>query len=135
MKNWKRRSFVLTNTDLLYYESETSTQPLGVIPLTEIERVVDSKDDKVAHSFKIFTTAGKKFVIQAPTAEEKRTWMRSVMSTQQQSDLMTKAAAALKARDVRTAACSCGGMTGEAGQWYRTTRAWRGAHMTHGRHS
>jgi len=99
VKNWKRRSFVLTNTDLLYYESETSTQPLGVIPLGEIERVVDDKET----AFKIFTTAGKKYVIQAATEDEKREWMRSLMSTQQHSDLMNKAAFAVKAREMEEA--------------------------------
>ena len=101
VRNWKRRSFALTNTELLYYESETSTQPLGVIRLSEITRVMDQKGKP---SFKIFTTGGRKYVIQAASEEEKQEWMRSVMSTQQQYDLMTKAAVALKAQEMEEAA-------------------------------
>lgn len=100
IKNWKRRSFVLTGDELLYYESETSTQPLGIIPLAEIADVVDVPN---SNSFKILTAGGKFYTIKAASSDEKQEWMRAVTSTHQHSDLMSKAQVALRAQEMEEA--------------------------------
>lgn len=77
IKNWKRRSFVLTRDRLSYYENEDSAQPRGSIDLKDIATVEPAGDGK-RDSFRIATRQGKTYLIQASSEQEKEEWMNTV---------------------------------------------------------
>eukprot|EP00026_Physarum_polycephalum_P006109 Phypoly_transcript_06150.p1 GENE.Phypoly_transcript_06150~~Phypoly_transcript_06150.p1 ORF type:complete len:300 (+),score=38.71 Phypoly_transcript_06150:65-964(+) len=51
-KSWKYRWFVLTKDILYYFEKETSTEPLGIIPLKDYQRCKGMDGDAFKHTGK-----------------------------------------------------------------------------------
>lgn len=65
-KSWKQRWFVLTKDILYYFEKETSTEPLGIIPLKDYQRCKGMEGDA-------FQATGKEnsFYLQTPYRQYK----------------------------------------------------------------
>lgn len=76
IKNWKKRSFVLTVDSLSYYPDETSSVPKGTIQLADITLVNDSSKPT---NFLIETKSGKSYEIQANDENEKNIWKNSLL--------------------------------------------------------
>ncbi len=59
VKNWKRRWFVLKQSTLSYYKSPKHGTPAGVIPISDVWRVVSdpevSKREEMPHCFELIT--------------------------------------------------------------------------------
>jgi PH domain len=51
IKTWKKRWFVLSDSVLYYYKTETAQEPCGIVPLENLE--VNPKKDKKKHCFEI----------------------------------------------------------------------------------
>lgn len=76
MRNWKRRSFLLTRHSLAYYEDAESDAPKGVIPLRDIASI--NVNPRRRGSFEIKTVTGKDFVILARSDDEKEEWVAAI---------------------------------------------------------
>lgn len=77
IKNWKKRSFVLTVDSLSYYSDEISSSPKGEIEFCDIINVTNGKKSS---SFIINTKSGKNFEIEAKDEKERDIWKTSLLS-------------------------------------------------------
>lgn len=92
IKNWKKRSFVLTAQSLSYYPDETSSVPKGCIDLSDITKVIDSSKST---NFLIQTKSGKSYEIQAKDEKEKEIWKSSLLAARRCWLLIDRASTAL----------------------------------------
>ena len=97
--SWKERSFVLYGDSLEYFEPRTF-KPKGVIMLDTISDVVQLRR---RGSFRIVTTTGRDLIIQAPDESEARDWIRAIMAQRSHSELMRRAEAAMRDKQVDNA--------------------------------
>eukprot|EP01029_Cantina_marsupialis_P017317 TRINITY_DN3887_c0_g2_i1.p1 TRINITY_DN3887_c0_g2~~TRINITY_DN3887_c0_g2_i1.p1 ORF type:complete len:742 (-),score=204.19 TRINITY_DN3887_c0_g2_i1:213-2438(-) len=103
VKNWKRRSFVLTGESLSYYEGDSSIEPKGKINLRDIVGIDDVRNHKDPHAFRIRTSNNKFYVIVASSLAEKQEWQTAIRSMQQKFELMNKAKAAFDTEQMQAA--------------------------------
>lgn len=78
MRNWKRRVFVLTSTQLLYFvdgSNPCKEQPRGRIGLHDIEDVHALAE---RGAFEILTDSGKDYTIVAPDNGERERWLAAI---------------------------------------------------------
>ena len=75
---WNSRWFVLTGSQLNYYEKQkdVSKQPRGTIKLTEIKEVGEVSD--APYDFYFLTQGGKTYHLRASDAAEKLEWIRTL---------------------------------------------------------
>lgn len=66
--HWDMRWFVLTDTRLFYYKSETSLYPQGAVVLSECERVVQETVPERSNCFALHTS-NRKLLLQAQSNE------------------------------------------------------------------
>ena len=77
VKNWKRRYFVLTPSEVTYYEKEPPSKALGVIAITNVTKVSVDPDPK--HTFGFLIQSSKRtYYISAETAAERDSWVSSI---------------------------------------------------------
>lgn len=80
-KNWKRRYFVLTEQNILYFSSKKAKEPLGVIPRNDIQEVkVSTKHPTRDNLYEIVTTK-RTFYIQCDNPEEMASWIEVIKKT------------------------------------------------------
>lgn len=105
MKNWKRRSFVLTPQSLAYYETENALRPRGSIELKDIVNVEEvAKPRRSSLSvFKITSRKGKHLLIEAGSDEERTEWMDTVQNARRGLELIEAAEMALEAGELEKA--------------------------------
>ncbi|RKP25832.1 hypothetical protein SYNPS1DRAFT_28443 [Syncephalis pseudoplumigaleata] len=84
-KTWKKRWFVLRQSELVYYKDQKEYKLLGIIPLdsilacAEVQRTKKRKS-KRANVFGIVTTK-RKFYFSAPSPEDMLSWLRLIRET------------------------------------------------------
>ncbi|KAI8053203.1 hypothetical protein BDF22DRAFT_743126 [Syncephalis plumigaleata] len=84
-KTWKKRWFVLRQSELVYYKDQKEYKLLSIIPLdsilacAEVQRTKKRKS-KRANVFGIVTTK-RKFYFSAPSPEDMLTWLRLIRDT------------------------------------------------------
>lgn len=101
---WKRRFFVLTPEELLYYDEESAptgesdmggvplrAMPRGTIPLDDIRSTTTGDASTAGYEITILTYSGKDYLLRLSSETESKEWLRGIMSAQQRLELMSKA--------------------------------------------
>jgi len=83
LKLWRHRWFSTQDNRLLYYHSETTTDPVGFIPLTQIVNIQSSTN--ISHTsnpsiFEIKTTQ-RVYYLMAECEEDKETWIAGLTNS------------------------------------------------------
>eukprot|EP00736_Rhodelphis_marinus_P010304 Rmarinus@m.2661 len=82
-KNWKKRWFVVSPSEITYYEDHTKKRLKGSVPLGTCTITPPKNERKEEHSFRISSNNIKgvgiygeypKYILAAETAEEKKEW-------------------------------------------------------------
>eukprot|EP00008_Paramoeba_atlantica_P012335 CAMPEP_0201477746 /NCGR_PEP_ID=MMETSP0151_2-20130828/2717_1 /ASSEMBLY_ACC=CAM_ASM_000257 /TAXON_ID=200890 /ORGANISM="Paramoeba atlantica, Strain 621/1 / CCAP 1560/9" /LENGTH=784 /DNA_ID=CAMNT_0047858573 /DNA_START=230 /DNA_END=2584 /DNA_ORIENTATION=+ len=83
MKLWKHRWFSTQDNRLLYFHSETSTDPVGFIPLTQIVSIGTSTNPAHANMRAVFEikTTQRVYYLLAECEEDKETWIAGMTNS------------------------------------------------------
>jgi hypothetical protein len=83
MKLWKHRWFSTQDNRLLYFHSETSTDPVGFIPLTQIVSIGSSTNPAHASNRSVFEikTTQRIYYLLAECEEDKETWIAGLTNS------------------------------------------------------
>ncbi|XP_021374846.1 pleckstrin homology domain-containing family A member 1-like [Mizuhopecten yessoensis] len=80
-KNWKRRYFVLTEQNILYFSSKKAKEPLGLIPRTDVQEVKISTKHPNRDNLYEIVTHKRTFYIQCDNPEEMVSWIEVIQKT------------------------------------------------------
>eukprot|EP00009_Paramoeba_aestuarina_P010875 CAMPEP_0201526068 /NCGR_PEP_ID=MMETSP0161_2-20130828/30524_1 /ASSEMBLY_ACC=CAM_ASM_000251 /TAXON_ID=180227 /ORGANISM="Neoparamoeba aestuarina, Strain SoJaBio B1-5/56/2" /LENGTH=793 /DNA_ID=CAMNT_0047926287 /DNA_START=101 /DNA_END=2482 /DNA_ORIENTATION=- len=81
VKLWKHRWFSTQDNRLLYFHSETSTDPVGFIPLTQIESIGESSNHANNRAVFEIKTTQRVYHLLAECEEDKETWIAGLTNS------------------------------------------------------